>query len=196
MPFHPFTVCFFLLCCYSCTTENNSKDLVQNGALLSNQDSLIIDIEEEVKINTEERVAYFSKSEIKNIRLVSYKVDTSGSSESYIYPFEISDNDLMTKLRLHDYEEILVLNEEQKNAFQNILVSLNNTEPIYSSDCYVPHHCFHFLGEDDVLIDYLEICFHCSGYKTSNQNLSILTYEQLSRIGDFIKLYGIKVGFK
>lgn len=103
--------------------------------------------------------------------------------------------------------EIVPLEQNQINELSHLMVNFKIAkwpkQPTFrSSLCYAPRNAVLFLGENDIVTGYLEICFQCSGQylfpDTFNYNEINGIYpcgdEKLMLLKDFFKGNGIKYG--
>lgn len=77
------------------------------------------------------------------------------------------------------YDEVATLNSEQINQLTDIIFNYTYTKKPYESadaKCYMPRNAIFFLDKNNVIVAYLELCFGCNNYRSSNERLTIGEY--------------------
>lgn len=99
------------------------------------------------------------------------------------------------------FEEKVELSENQKNELTDLIYNFGNNHKnavMWAAKCYMPRNAILFFDDNDKLFEFVEVCFECSRYRTSNDDVDLnnncaeklyLLKEQFARAG--IK-YGIE----
>lgn len=75
-----------------------------------------------------------------------------------------------------DFEEKVDLNEEQKNEFTDLIFNFGNNHNnavMWATKCYMPRNAILFFDDRNNLFEFIEICFECSRYRTSDDNVDL-----------------------
>jgi|SRR5690554_358193 len=98
-----------------------------------------------------------------------------------------------------DFEESVNLKELQKKELTDLIFNYgNNSEDaiVWYAACYMPRNAILYFNEDGELFEFIEICFECNRYRTSNDNIN-LDYncgEKLNLLQNLFAKVGIKYG--
>jgi hypothetical protein len=133
-----------------------------------------------------------------SIKLLSYANDAydaiqvEGQEEKSTAPIDTVVR-VVADLRIPEsiIKEEIELNKRQRNALYTLLQT-NMCEIDEGAICYYPRHAILFYDLDDQPFSYVEICFECTNYRTSDNLPLDFCYEKSQAIKDFFQLVGIK----
>lgn len=62
-----------------------------------------------------------------------------------------------------------------------------------TSGCYMPNNAILFLDKDDNLLEFIEICFDCNEFRTSNEEITLgdKCMQKMNLLDDFFLKSGI-----
>jgi hypothetical protein len=97
------------------------------------------------------------------------------------------------------YNETATLSSEQINKLSDIIFNFTYKKIPYAMEdikCYIPRNAILFLDADNRIIAYLELCFSCKHFRSSDKKISIgeycsTKYEMLKSV---FESSGIKYG--
>lgn len=130
-------------------------------------------------ISEKERLLRFPFSESQQIKIVSFK----GKPDEYPGQSLIKHiNSIVLEkdtFRSEFYNETADLSAEQINKLSDIIFNFTYTRlPHEDAEvmCYMPRNAIMFLDSNNRIVAYLEICFGCNNYKSSDKRFSIGEY--------------------
>ncbi|MBA5793227.1 hypothetical protein H1R17_08310 [Flavobacterium sp. xlx-214] len=97
-----------------------------------------------------------------------------------------------SKFNPDHFEEKVELSENQKNELTDLIFNVGNNIYVSGAKCYMPRNAILFFGDNNKLIEFVEICFECNNYRTSNEKIDLnnncgeklyLLKEQFSKAG-------------
>ena len=102
----------------------------------------------------------------------------------------------LSKYTPEHFEEKIELNENLKNELTNLIYNVGNDFYINGAKCYIPRNTILFFDKNDQLFDFIEICFQCNNYRTSNKEIKINNNcnEKMYLLKDLFAKVGIKYG--
>ncbi|WCM42749.1 hypothetical protein MG290_03455 [Flavobacterium sp. CBA20B-1] len=100
-----------------------------------------------------------------------------------------------------DFEEKIDLNEEQKNELTDLIYNFGNNHNnavMWAAKCYMPRNAILFFDDRNNLFEFIEICFECSRYRTSDDNVDLNNNcaEKLYLLKEQFAKAGIQYGVK
>ena len=176
--------CLFILALYSCVSSKTSSTI--------NYKEFNFECEYNGNLSPEQRMARYPFNKATKVQIISF---TNGST-----PIE---NDTIITLKT---KECINLDSIQIHTLTDILYNYNytnvDTSAFYRSlslargvrsACYYPRHAFIFLDEKDKVMEYLEICFECSGLETNltREETGQFCWGKYDLLKNFIKSNGI-----
>lgn len=104
------------------------------------------------------------------------------------------DKSLFDKTR---FKEFIQLNNVQKNELTEIIFNYGykrNVNEAYQKMCYMPNNAILFLDKDDNLLEFIEICFDCDQFRTSNKEITLSDdcMQKMNLLNEFFLKSGIK----
>lgn len=104
------------------------------------------------------------------------------------------DRNLFDKKR---FKEFIYLNDNQKNELTDIIFNYGYKKNLnigMNSLCYMPNNAILFLDKDDNLLEFIEICFDCNEFRTSNEEITLgdKCMQKMNLLDDFFLKSGIK----
>ncbi|MBF0597631.1 hypothetical protein [Faecalibacter rhinopitheci] len=104
------------------------------------------------------------------------------------------DRNLFDKKR---FKEFIYLNDNQKNELTDIIFNYGYKKNLnigMHSLCYMPNNAILFLDKDDNLLEFIEICFDCNEFRTSNEEITLgdKCMQKMNLLDDFFLKSGIK----
>ena len=101
-----------------------------------------------------------------------------------------------------DYTKITeekTLSKEQIDELTSILHNVTYKGEIFrisGTGCYNPKNAILFCDKNNHLLEFIEICFHCSGYELSSEKIGLgdLCNEKWEMLRSFFLTTGIKLG--
>lgn len=104
------------------------------------------------------------------------------------------DRNLFDKKRFKDF---IYLNDNQKNELTDIIFNYGYKKNLnigMHSLCYMPNNAILFLDKDDNLLEFIEICFDCNEFRTSNEEITLgdKCMQKMNLLDDFFLKSGIK----
>lgn len=152
----------------------------------------------------EERNQLSPFAETSKIAIVSFKnrkIDESNYLDLMKYFKQLNSD--YSNFSMDDFDEALIINDEQKNQLTNLIYNYGEkkeTEYYYTKMCYFPHNAILFLNDDLTLNGFIEICFDCESYRSSNYdiyNLGDFCRNKVNSLKDIFLTSGIQfVGYR
>ncbi|WP_177766361.1 hypothetical protein [Flavobacterium sp. I3-2] len=107
----------------------------------------------------------------------------------------------MSKYNPDLFEEKIELSEIQKNELTDLIYNYGNNHEdavIWGAKCFIPRNAILFFDENNKLFEFIEICFECYQYKTSNYNVDLNNNcgQKLSLLKELFEKSGIEYGIK
>ncbi|MBE8725713.1 hypothetical protein C4F50_12225 [Flavobacterium sp. KB82] len=132
-------------------------------------------------ISEKERASYFPFAEASQVKIISFrdKGDLNEMPGQQLIRHLLSlkmGKDLFNEAL---YDETAVLTSEQINQLSDIIFNFSYTKlPIEDYDvyCYNPRNAIFFLDAENHIIAYIELCFGCNKYRSSDKRLSLGDY--------------------
>jgi hypothetical protein len=101
-----------------------------------------------------------------------------------------------------DYTKITeekTLRQDQIDELTAILHNVTYKGEVFKineTGCYNPKNAILFCDKNNHLLEYIEICFHCSGYELSSERIDLgdLCNEKWGMLRNFFLTAGIKIG--
>ncbi|MFD1604045.1 hypothetical protein ACFSJW_08940 [Flavobacterium artemisiae] len=147
-----------------------------------------------------ERSSFFPFSEASQIKIISFKdkvKDVMPGTEliRHIESIKIGKEVFNEKL----YDETATLTPEQTNQLSDIIFNFSYTKlPLEDSEvyCYNPRNAIFFLDAENHIMAYIEICFGCNKYRTSDKQFSLGDFcnEKYDMLKAIFEKSGIKYG--
>ncbi|MBF4515628.1 hypothetical protein IRZ71_04705 [Flavobacterium sp. ANB] len=126
-----------------------------------------------------ERLTRFPFSNTSQIKIISFKGKTDGPLGHDLINYMNSIVIGKDTLSLNLYEEITNLSPEQTNQLTDIIFNYTHKKERYAITpfgCYTPRNAILFLDQNNIIIAWIEICFGCNSYRTSDRKLTIGEY--------------------
>ncbi|WP_289665184.1 hypothetical protein [Flavobacterium panacagri] len=126
-----------------------------------------------------ERLLNFPFSKSKQIKVISLKNKTEGFTGVELMRHINSIVLGKDIFKPEYYDETATLNTEQINKLTDIVFNFTYTRlphEFVDTMCYMPRNAILFLDSNNKIIAYLEICFGCDHYKSSDKRLNIGEY--------------------
>jgi hypothetical protein len=101
-----------------------------------------------------------------------------------------------SKNPIDNYNELIVLNSNQKDSLFRLLFCSKSDGIHRASDCFFPRHKIMFYNDDNNLIESIDICFQCNRIQSKLIDFSNLCDNEVQFYENLIKDFGIKAGFK
>lgn len=152
-----------------------------------------------------ERLSFFPFSEASKIKIISFSLgnknrDVMPGTEliRHIESIKIGKDVFNEAL----YDETATLTPEQTNELSDLIFNFSYTKlPLEDSEvyCYNPRNAIFFLDAENHIMAYIEICFGCNKYRTSDKRFSLgdfcnEKYDMLKAIFEKSNIkYGISV---
>lgn len=95
------------------------------------------------------------------------------------------------------FKEFIYLKDNQKNELTDIIFNYGYKKNLnigMHSLCYMPNNAILFLDKDDNLLEFIEICFDCNEFRTSNEEITLgdKCMQKMNLLDDFFLKSGIK----
>lgn len=99
---------------------------------------------------------------------------------------------------MNHFEEKVELSEHQKNELTDLIFNVGNNIYVSGAKCYKPRNAILFFDDKNKLFEFVEICFECNNYRTSNEkmNLNNNCDEKLYQLKEKFAKVGIKYGIE
>lgn len=142
------------------------------------------------------RLSLLSVDSITEIKVVSHitKVGVYGDSlQKYFNNLKVKEDYFNEK----EFHEVETLTLSQIEKLTDIFFNYNNKSGIViAKGCYMPRNAIIFLDKNQKILGYIEICFECLNYRTSDEALTIGSYcsEKYDLIKAVFKESGITYG--
>ncbi len=78
-----------------------------------------------------------------------------------------------SKVNLNYFEEKVELSENQKNQLTDLIFNVGNNIYVSGAKCYMPRNAILFFDDNNKLFEFVEICFECNNYRTSNEKMDL-----------------------
>ena len=153
-------------------------------------------------LSEKERLTYFPFSKSSQIKIISFKDKSDGPVGQdlikYMESIKLGKDIFSPNL----YEEIATLTPQQINHLTDIIFNYSHKKEPYAiaqAGCYMPRNVIFFMDENNIIIAWLELCFGCDNYRTSDKKLTIgeycdQKYDMLKSIFKEAKIqYGITI---
>ncbi|OXB04428.1 hypothetical protein [Flavobacterium pectinovorum] len=153
-------------------------------------------------LSEKERLTHFPFSKAAQIKIISFKDKSDGTLGhdlmNYMNSIVIGKDTLASNL----YDEITNLTPQQINQLTDIIFNYSHKKEPYAiaqAGCYMPRNAIFFLDDNNTIIAWLELCFGCDNYRTSDKKLTIgeycdQKYDMLKSIFKEAKIqYGITI---
>lgn len=106
-----------------------------------------------------------------------------------------------SKVNLNYFEEKVELSENQKNELTELIYNFGNNHKnavMWAAKCYMPRNAILFFDDNDKLFEFVEICFECSRYRTSDDDVHLNNNcaEKLYLLKEQFAKAGIKYGIE
>lgn len=103
-----------------------------------------------------------------------------------------------SKYNPEHFEEKVELSENQKNQLTDLIFNLGNNIYVSGAKCYMPRNAILFFDDNAKLFEFVEICFECSRYRTSNDDVDLNNNcaEKLYLLKEQFAKAGIKYGIE
>ena len=119
----------------------------------------------------------FIKSDIENNRKILDTADLNKTGE----------------ILYNNFKEKIVLSPSQLYGLEDILLENEFTEDDhFSTDCYNPRHAIYFFDKQHRLLNYVEVCFECDKFETSQKKFIGIKHVDLVELKKWFKCIGIK----
>lgn len=124
-----------------------------------------------------ERLSFFPFSKASKIKIISFRdksKDVMPGTEliRHIESIKIGKEVFNETL----YDETATLTPEQTNLLSDIIFNFSYTKlPLEDTEvyCYNPRNAIFFLDAENHIMAYIEICFGCNKYRTSDKQFSL-----------------------
>lgn len=149
------------------TIDSDPKNEVEELDLSNlEDDSTLLELPVEIELNCEFTAKdnwrdYSFEKDVKKVLAVEYFSVRRGRPEGEI----LVGDSLITER----FNHVVELNADQKLSVKQIFQGYEAGD-VYRNSCYEPRHCIYFLGDNDRIIGYLELCFACREYLTSHRD--------------------------
>jgi hypothetical protein len=149
------------------------------------------------KYTLTERLAFYPFNKAEKIQLLSYDIQPG---------FNGPDGAIKNKLPiLHDticyslLKETTALSKSDIDSLTDILFNVGYKGAIHIDSenmCFVPRNAIIFIDSAGNAFAYVEICFHCSRYESSNDNIQLGEFcnQKFNLLKSFFIKQGIKFG--
>ncbi|MBF4466889.1 hypothetical protein [Flavobacterium sp. LC2016-12] len=151
-------------------------------------------------LSEQQRLNQFPFSKSSQIKIISFKdnlEEVSGQGLiKHTHSIKLGKDVFNPEL----YNETATLTSEQINKLTDIIFNFTYKKMPYAAEdikCYMPRNAVLFLDADNRIIGYLEICFSCKHFRSSDKRLSIgeycsTKYDMLKSIFENVNIkYGI-----
>ena len=151
------------------------------------------------KLSFKKRVLNYPYNITSQIKIISYKNKGEGVEGEDLQKYLdliISHKDSLNE---SNFDEIQILNTQQIERLTDIVYNYGFKEEvniIVVKGCYMPRNAILFYDNENNLNGFLEICFECNNYRSSNKEITIgeLCTQKMQLMKDFFKDCGIKYG--
>ena len=150
-------------------------------------------------LSEQQRLNHFPFSKSSQIKLISFKdnlEEVSGQALiKHISSIKLGKDVFNSEL----YNETATLTSEQINNLSDIIFNFTYKKMPYASEdikCYIPRNAVLFLDVDNKIIAYLELCFSCKHFRSSDKRFSIGEYcdTKYDMLKSIFESNGIKYG--
>jgi hypothetical protein len=150
-------------------------------------------------LSQQQRLNQFPFCKSSQIKLISFKdslEEVSGQALiKHINSIKLGKDVFNPEL----YNETATLTSEQINKLTDIIFNFTYKKMPYAAEdikCYIPRNAVLFLDADNKIIAYLEICFSCRHFRSSDKRLSIGEYcnTKYDMLKSIFENSGIKYG--
>lgn len=177
-------ISIFSVLVISCSYYYRDKQLTKKLVCKKKYELTLDERKNQLQIKDTPKIAFASFKKGSNI--------TTSDLEMY---FEQIRKDF-SKFDLKDFYEVKFLNYNEIESFSDLIYNYGiNKETEWERDlmCYEPHNAILFLNEDNTLKGFIEICFDCNKYYSSNQGIYNLGEYCETKL-DFLKEEFINIG--
>lgn len=152
------------------------------------------------KMTAQQRFNQFPFAKAAEIKVIAFNQKISGPVG---HELEIHIDSIVLNKSIFNpdrYTEVATLNRNQIDKLTDIIFNFSNstkTNVSKASGCYEPRNAIFFLDPNNIIIAYIEICFECDGYRTSNLkklNLGDMCTEKFEMIKNVFRESKIKYG--
>lgn len=151
------------------------------------------------KLSFEKRILNYPYNVTSQIKIISYQNKGEGFEGEELQKYLdliISNKDSLNE---STFDEIQILNTQQIERLTDIVYNYGFKEEvniIVVKACYMPRNAILFYDNENNLNGFLEICFECNNYRSSNKEITIgeLCTQKMQLMKDFFKDCGIKYG--
>jgi len=173
---------FFLLCSLSLFSQRK-KNLFDKE--LDKLNCRKID-----KVNSTDLAKIYPFNLSSKIIFISYQNKLPGilGGELMKYLDELPDKKI-DMVVLSNFKEFVILNESQKFSLLDLIYNYGyKAKPTVGegTKCYLPQNAILFVGPDEKLISFLELCFGCNKFRTNNEKITL--GEECSQKYNLLKL--------
>lgn len=130
-------------------------------------------------LSEQQRLNQFPFSKTSQIKIISFKDNQKGVSGEalikHITSIKLGKDVFNSEL----YNETSTLTSEQINKLTDIIFNFTYKKMPYAAEdikCYIPRNAVLFLDADNRIIAYLELCFSCKHFRSSDKRFSISEY--------------------
>ena len=160
------------------------------------------------KFSATKRLQNYPFNITKTIEIVSFDNSTRDSSAVQpdgsisIYPAQASKLPLQNDtVALSQLKERIQLNKLKINQLTNIFYNFSFPKGFSSNvshGCYSPRNAILFFDSQNQVFAYVEICFECEEFRTSNKKIQLgeLCEDKFELLRKFFKTNGITIGVK
>lgn len=150
-------------------------------------------------LSEKQRLDQFPFSKSSQIKLISFKdksEEVSGQSLiEHTRSIKLGKDVFNPEL----YNETATLKSEQINNLTDIIFNFTYKKMPYAAEdikCYIPRNAILFLDADNRIIAYLELCFSCKHFRSSDKKFSIGEYcgTKYDMLKSIFERSGIKYG--
>lgn len=151
------------------------------------------------KLSLENRALNYPYNISSQIKIISYKNKGEGFEGEELQKYLdliISNKDSLNE---SNFDEIQILNTKQIERLTDLIYNYGFKEKVNTvvvKACYMPRNAILFYDNENNLIGFLEICFECNNYRSSNMDITIgeLCKQKMQLMKEFFKDCGIKYG--
>jgi hypothetical protein len=133
-------------------------------------------------------------SEVASIKLTSFRPLYDSSHGSHVYEMPNTNG----KPNLALMTENISLHKTLENLLLDILVNYDykTNGEVEVTMCYDPRNAIVFLGKDEKIIGYIEICFECHDFRRQGNNIKLGAFcdEKFEMLRQIFMAAGVKYG--